>query len=54
MGLLGRDGGRAAVGAGGRDHGGRGGAGGAVAGDLSGYGAKLGHGDGAQAGTLRH
>lgn len=52
MGLLGGDGGRTAVGAGGRHHGGRGGGGGIVTGDLAGDGAKLGHGYGTQAGTL--
>lgn len=54
MGLLGGDGGCAAVGASGRHHGGRGGGVGVVTGDLAGDGAELGHGYGTQAGALGH
>lgn len=54
MGLLGGDGGRTAVGACSRHHGGRGGGGGIVTGDLPGDGAELGHGYGTRARTLGH
>lgn len=54
MGLLGGDGGCAAIRASGRHHGGWGGGGRVVTGDLAGDGAKLGHGDGTQAGALGH
>lgn len=54
VGLLGGDGGCAAVRAGGRHHGGRRSGGRVVTGDLAGDCAKLGHGDWAQAGTLRN
>lgn len=52
--LLGGDGGRAAVGACGRHHGGRGSGGRVVAGDLARDGAELRHGDRTQTGALRH